>query len=296
MKSLCSAAVWCAFLLCPILGHAQMESSALFKPKPKPQPQPQPQPKPKPQPAVSTVRWHNYGKLTLPVDGNRDGVADDIQASELDTYSSSYFYATKAGQKTTEGYTAANGETVFWAPVNGGGTTKNTDTVRSEMREQLTLGNDASNWTTTGVHIQSGTVRVTKLPTPKKSGAPVKTIVAQIHAFNSNSPPLKLQFLSSSAEGTVVYAIYNESPNRSGYSASPKIKMTLKESFTYELKMANGIMTTKVNGQLLSTRDMRANWSNSRFYFKAGNYLQNTTREATGSAEVVYSALTVTHN
>lgn len=286
MKSVCKAFAWGTLVLFPVLGLAQMESSALLKPKPKP----------KPQPAVSTVRWQNYGKLTLPVDANKDGVADDIQASELDTYSSSYFYATKAGQKTSEGYSAANGETVFWAPVNGGGTTKSTDTVRSELREQLTLGKDGNNWSIEGTHIQTGTVRVTKLPKAKISGAPVKTIVAQIHVFNSNSPPLKLQFSSSSAEGTVVYAIYNDSPTRDGYSISPKIKMALKESFTYELKMADGIMTTKVNGQLLNTRDMRANWSNSRFYFKAGNYVQNTTKEATGNAEVIYSALAITHD
>ncbi len=286
MKGICKAVVWGTVILFPILGLAQVESSALLKPKPKP----------KPQPTAATIRWQGYGKLTLPVDSNRDGVADDIQGSELDTYQSSYFYHTTAGQKTTEGYVAANGETVFWAPVDGGGTTNSTDTVRSEMREQLTPGDDKSNWTTTGVHIQSGTVKVTKLPKPKKSGSPVKTIVAQLHAFNSNSPPLKLQFSSSSADGVVVYAIYNESPNRSGYVISRKIKMALKESFTYELKMADGILTTKINDELISTRDMRANWSQSKFYFKAGNYLQNTPREATGNAEVVYTNLTVSHD
>ena len=286
MKSVCKAVAWGTLVLFPMLGLAQMESSALLKPKPKP----------KPKPAVSTIRWENYGKLTLPVDDNGDGTADDVQASELDTYQSSYFYPTKGGQKTSEGYTASAGETVFWAPVNGGGKTKSTDTVRSELREQLTLGKDGDNWSVDGTHIQTGTVRVTKLPKSKISGAPVKTIVAQIHVFNSNSPPLKLQFSSSSADGTVVYAIYNDSPTRDGYSISPKIKMALKESFTYELKMADGIMTTKVNDQLLDTRDMRENWSDYRFYFKAGNYVQNTTKEATGNAEVVYSALTITHD
>lgn len=298
MKSICSAFVLGIFMLFPVLSLAQIESSGILpKPKPKPQPKPQPQPQPQPRPTtVATIRWQNYGKLTLPVDSNRDGVADDIQASDLDTYQSSYFYHTKAGQKTAEGYVAGNGDTVFWAPVNGGGTTKSTDTVRSEMREQLTLGKDTDNWSIVGTHIQTGTVRVTKLPKAKNSGAPVKTIVAQIHVFNSNSPPLKLQFSSSSADGTVVYAIYNDSPTRDGYSISPQIKMALQETFTYELKMADGIMTTKVNDQLLSTRDMRANWSNSKFYFKAGNYIQNTPKEASGNAEVVYSALTVTHN
>lgn len=246
-----------------------------------------------PSPTPGFIRWSSYGKLTLPIDADGRVGADEIPASALDTYSSIYFYNTSAGLKTSSGYTAANGETVFWAPVNGGGLTENAKFVRSEMREQWS--SSVMNWSAAGTHIQTGRLKVTQLPTPKSAGMYGRTVFAQIHCGEAN-PPVKLLFTNGS-KGPVVYGVYNLKPTVSeGEVSSIKIPVALGQSFTYELKMVNGIVTTKINDQIIDTRDLNKEWKGRSFYFKAGNYVQNGTDTASGSAEVVYSALNFSHN
>lgn len=240
------------------------------------------------------IRWSSYGKLTLPVDADGKNGADEIPATALDTYSSIYFYGTSAGQKTAGGYVAANGETVFWAPVNGGGLTPSAKFVRSEMREQWANGNSV-NWSMVGVHTQSGRLKVTQLPKPKVAGGRVGTVFAQLHS-NNNSPPVKLVFVSTGS-GTYAYGTYNNTTEAgNGVASAVKIPVSIGQSLTYEITMNNGIVTSKINDQVIDTRDLRQEWAGQTFYFKAGNYVQNGTDTATGAAEVVYSSISASHN
>jgi len=243
--------------------------------------------------AAPAIAWSRYGKLTLPTDRDGRRGPDEVPAFMVDDYASDFFYRAKPGQVTAGGYRASGGESVFWAPVDGGATTKNAKYVRSEFREQIVPGNDRANWPLTGTHVMRGTVRVSLLPTPLKAGDNVKTVIAQIHGVES-APPIKLQ-VASARGNTVIYGIYNDTPVPSGGSSSRKLPIALCEPISYEIRVADGVLTTTVNGQQIDQRDLKPAWSADTFYFKAGNYVQNSTKNAEGAAEVIYTAVMTEH-
>lgn len=243
---------------------------------------------------VPPIVWSRYGKLTLPSDEDGKKGPDEIAAADFDTYSSEFFHRAKPGEVTAGGYRAGGGESVFWAPVDGGATTKNAKYVRSEFREQIEPGSDSANWPLTGTHVMSGTVLVSLLPTPLKPDDSVKTVIAQIHGVET-SPPIKLQVSGSDDGSATVYAIYNARPKAGDTSNSKKLKIGMCTPIQYEIRVADGVLTTTVNGEVLDSRDLKAEWSAETFYFKAGNYLQNSPKNATGAGEVVYSALAISH-
>lgn len=267
-------------------------------PAPTPPPAPAPGPPPSPPPApvpTSRLPWSSYGKLTLPVDEDGRNGADEIPASDLANYASVYWYHPTAGQLSQAGYSAVGGETVFWAPVNGSGTTGSSDFPRSEMREQLVLGSNTTNWRLSGTHIQRGTVIVTRLPTPVRTNVVTRVIFAQMHSVD-NSPPVKLIFQRNPDGTTVVFGDYNQF-QRPGSSESSRIvlPMPLGRSFRYEIRVDDGIVKTSIDGREIDSRDLRLLWSFQDFYFKAGNYLGNNTATATGYGEVIYTAIERVH-
>ena len=244
--------------------------------------------------AVTPIVWSRYGKLTLPSDEDGNKGPDEIAAADFDSYSSEFFHRAKPGEVTAGGYRAGGGESVFWAPVDGGATTKNAKYVRSEFREQIEIGSNSVNWPLTGTHVMSGTVLVSLLPTPKTADDKAKTVIAQIHGVEV-APPIKLQLAGEKDGSTTVYAIYNPRPKAGDPSTSKKLTVAMCTPITYEIRVADGVMTTTVNGEVLDSRDLKPEWSAETFYFKAGNYVQNSPKNATGAGEVVYSALAISH-
>ncbi|MBA4284775.1 MAG: hypothetical protein C0434_04515 [Xanthomonadaceae bacterium] len=244
---------------------------------------------------TGTLPWSTYGRLTLPVDEDGRNGADEIAAADLPNYSSIYWYHPVAGQLSQASYRALGGETVFWTPVNGSGATGDSDFPRSEMREQLELGSNTVNWQLGGTHIQRGTVAVTRLPTPLAAGRTTRVIFAQMHSVD-NAPPVKLIFQRGTDGTTTVFGDYNLR-RRPGNSENSRIvlPMPLGKSFSYEIKVVNGEVTTTIDGQVIDRRDLRFVWSFEEFFFKAGNYLGNNTSTATGYGEVVYSAIERVH-
>ena len=244
--------------------------------------------------AVEPIVWSRYGKLTLPSDEDGKKGPDEIAAADFDGYSSAFFHRAKPGEVTAGGYRAGGGESVFWAPVDGGATTRNAKYVRSEFREQIELGSDRANWPLAGTHVMRGTALVSLLPTPLTADDNVKTVIAQIHGVET-SPPIKLQVSGSDDGSATVYAIYNARPKAGDTSTSKKLKISLCTPIRYEIRVADGVMTTTVNDEVVDSRDLKAEWSAETFYFKAGNYVQNSTKNATGAGEVVYTALSISH-
>lgn len=252
-------------------------------PPPAPAPAPPPPPPPPPPPATPMIAPSSYGKLTLPIDIDGRSGADEIPAASLPP----------AGSFSSEHFRFVNGVAIFSSPVVGP-TTSSARYVRSELREQMVLGSDRANWSLTGTHVQSGTVKVVQLPTPLVAGGAVKTVVAQIHGFDA-PPPIKLQVLQQGTSAPVIYAIYNRSPASSSTFQSQRVSVPLGRAFTYEIRVVNGLMTTRIDGQLVDSHSLLPDWSANTFYFKAGNYVQNDPTTATGSAVVEHSALKVTH-
>lgn len=242
--------------------------------------------------AVESIDWSRYGKLTLPVDEDGRRGPDEIAGAALARHASAYFFRARPGQVTAGGYVAGGGETVFVAPVEGTATTTHAKYLRSELREQIEPGNDRANWRLAGQHVLRGTALVTQLPTPK-DGDRAKTVIAQIHGVDS-APPVKLQ-VASTARGVVAYGIYNDTPKGGSGNASRTVPVQLCMPIDYEIRVVDGRLTTTVNGEVLDERDLNAAWSADSFYFKAGNYVQNSAANASGAAEVVYRALTISH-
>lgn len=282
--------------------------TAVVAPPEEPTPEtPEPEVVPDPSPAPVTpsfpdatteapgIRWSQYGKLTLPVDEDGKPGADEIEAADLDNYSSRYWYQPAPGQLTRSGYIATGDETVFWTPVNGNGITKTASTPRTEMREQKILGKNRGNWGLSGTHIQTGTVTVTAIPTPIKSSTKTFIVFAQIHSVD-NAPPIKLLFQRLSNGSTEIFSNYNTKPVKgSSVNSSVRVPVHVGDKFNYEIRMVNGIVTALVNGKVLETQNLNKAWKGAEFYFKAGCYLGNNDETARGAGEVAYSSIEVTH-
>lgn len=245
--------------------------------------------------ATTGMRWSRYGKLTLPIDEDGKPGADEIEAVNLDNYSSQYWYQPVRGQVTKAGYRANGDETVFWTPVNGDGTTSGSAFPRTEMREQTMLGNNKVNWGLSGTHIQKGTVVVTSIQSPLKSSGRTVVFVAQLHSVG-NVPPIKILFQRLANGTTEVLSNYNTKPTSGSSQNSPvKRRVKLGEKFTYEIRLVEGTVTTVINDTVLDVRNMSKAWKGAQFYFKAGSYLGNNAKSAKGAAEVVYSNIEVLH-
>lgn len=241
------------------------------------------------------VRWSEYGKLTLPVDHDGRRGVDEIEADDLDGYSSIYWYQPSSGQLTQAGHVATTGETVFWTPVNGNGITPSSSFPRTEMREKLTVGEYRPNWKLTGTHIQKATVAITKLPTAISAKTRTFLVFGQIHS-DDNVPPMKMIFQRLSDGTTEIMSNYN-TKRQSGFSKNSPVRVSigLGEKFNYEIRVIDGTVTTLVNDIVLDVRDMSATWAGEEMFFKAGSYIGNNLETATGYGEVVYSNFEVVH-
>ncbi len=245
--------------------------------------------------SATGMRWSQYGKLTLPVDEDGKPGVDEVEAADLENYSSRYWYHPSLGQITRGGYVAEGDETVFWTPANGNATTEGSSFPRTEMREQTVLGNSKVNWGLTGTHIQRGTVVVSSLHSPLKSGGRTVVFFGQLHSVGT-VPPIKLLFQRLANGTTEVLSNYNTKQTAGASRNSPtKLSIKLGEKFTYEIRVVDGIVTTIVNDTVLDVRDMTKAWKGAQLYFKAGSYLGNNAKSARGAAEVVYSNIDVIH-
>jgi hypothetical protein len=244
---------------------------------------------------TTSMPWAHYGKLTLPVDEDGKPGADEVEGADVGNYSSQYWYQPAKGQRTRSGYIASGDETVFWAPVNGTGRTKTATTPRTEMREQISVGDNSINWGLSGNHVQKGTVVLTAIPTPIRSNTRTFIVFAQIHSVG-NAPPIKLFFQRLPNGSTEVLSNYNTKPVKGASVNSPvKIAVRLGEKFTYEIRLVNGTVTTIVNGTVLDVRNMSKAWKGEEFFFKAGDYLGNNDGTARGFGEVLYTDIHVSH-
>lgn len=246
-------------------------------------------------PEPVAIRWSAYGKLTLPVDQDGKAGADEIEASALDNYSSTYWYQPSSGQRAQSGYSATGGETVFWTPVNGDGTTESSSFARTEMREQVVSGNNRVNWGLAGTHIQKGTVVVTQLPTAISSASKTFLVFGQMHSVD-NAPPMKMVFQRLPNGTTEILSNYNTTrAGGASQNSAKRIPIRIGEKFTYEIRLIDGTITTLVNNIVLDVRDMSSSWNGAQLFFKAGSYLGNNAQTATGYGEVVYSTFEVVH-
>ena len=178
---------------------------------------------------------------------------------------------------------------IFWAPVTGAHF-GSSHFPRSELRETDVSGSALSWRYNTGTNTLRGKVAVNQVPSEGK------VVVAQIHALNSPSPLVKIQYRWEEGSGNVDIT-YRTKP---GDSKSPivytRTKMALGQAFNYSMRVDDsGQVIMMINGQGVKTK-LHGNWKAYQFYFKAGNYTLDNTGYASEGGRVTYYALNATHH
>ncbi|MFT4171652.1 MAG: polysaccharide lyase family 7 protein [Rhodocyclaceae bacterium] len=216
----------------------------------------------------------SHWKLQLP-----DADTTEIPASTLSAgYTSQYFY------------TDTDGAMTFWAPTTGA-TTQNSHYPRSELREMLDPSSSKVNWGWQGTHIMKLTGKVVKLPSTGK------VIVAQIHAIEedgTNAPPLvKIVFNTNQLDGQVKSDSSGSGSDVHNYFTN----IAVGDRYDVEIRVTNGVAFITVNGDTRSVDfvSMDAGWKNLKYYFKAGNYVQDNSADG-GSATTKLYSLSVSHS
>lgn len=211
----------------------------------------------------------SHWKLTLP-----DDEASEVRSEQLEAgYASRYFHL------------ADNGSMVFIAPA-GGGSTRNSDYPRAELREVLDPADDNRNWSGSGLHQLKARCRVLQAPSTEK------IIVGQIHGFDAR-PLVKLQWQKGKLRALIKQHPAGDNDDLSHTFAVP----VHNDPFAYRIEVRDGVLSVEVNGERFSHDFYAADpaWRDVAFYFKAGAYVQDDDGSAGEVGEVQFTELAVRH-
>ncbi len=255
--------------------------------------------------------------LSLPVDTNKDGKADNVPES----------YVAKGLSVKPLFYTAADGGLVFTAPIAGPKTSKNTKYTRSELREMLRKGNTRIK--TQGITENNWVFSTAKRKVKKKAGGVDGTleatlavnhvtttgdarqvgrvIVGQIHATDDEPVRLYYRKLPNNTRGAIYIAHepldgddqwYDLIGSRKSNAKDPADGISLDEVFSYKINVKGDLLTVTViragKEDVVQEVDMsESNYdkSNQYMYFKAGVYNQNNTGDANDYVQATFYQL-----
>lgn len=216
-------------------------------------------------------------KVQLPEARENSNSVKEVHGPELATgYTSDYFYYN------------SQGSIVFYCPV-GASSTANSNYSRSELRELIDGVNTNVNWSLNGTHILNTEEKVTQVPSNGR------TVVSQIHGIypdGSNGPVLVKVEYDGLQESVVVLlktATYKNAADERFYLRNIK----LDEVFNTTIKVVEGrVFVTVISGdkKLEASKDfykLDPTWENYRFYFKVGNYVQDSIIDYEGEAATV---------
>jgi hypothetical protein len=239
--------------------------------------------------------------LSVPVDEDGDGKADQVKEKELN---SGYVYPDFF-------YLAEDGGMVFKAPINGAKTSKNTTYTRSELRGMIRRGNTAhdttgvtgNNWVFStapaadkaaagGVDgTMDATLAVNHVTTTGKDYQVGRVIVGQIHANHNEPVRIYYRKLPGNSKGSIYYAhepVVNKEVwvemigSKSDSASNPSDGIALDEKFSYQIKVEGNTLTITImrpgKDDVVSVTDMSDSGydqGGKYMYFKAGVYNQN---------------------
>ncbi|MDO6738415.1 polysaccharide lyase family 7 protein [Wenyingzhuangia sp. 2_MG-2023] len=193
-------------------------------------------------------------------------------------------------------------------------TTANTSYSRTELREQMVVGDNSTNWTFSEGGTMTGELAMREI-TKDSDGDYHRTIIMQIHGRltnaqrdligedDNNAPPMLkiywedgkirvktkvLKDLDASDEEILHTDAWGDD---AGYNFPEYVGF---DTFTLGVKVSEGRMEVIMNGNSKVYNDIHIQkWGVFENYFKAGNYL--STRDEGASAKVEYYKLNVTH-
>ncbi len=259
--------------------------------------------------------------ISLPIDTNKDGIADNVPES----------YLAKGLSVQPLFYTAEDGGMVFYAPIAGPKTSKNTKYTRNELREMLrsgdtrikTKGITENNWVFSTakrrVRKKSGgvdgtleaTLAVNHVTTTGDAKQVGRVIIGQIHATKDEPVRLYYRKLPNNTRGAIYIAHeplegdeqwYDLIGSRANNVRDPAEGIKLDEVFSYKIQVTGDLLTVTIirQGQadIVQHVDMSNsgyNKSNQYMYFKAGVYNQNKTGDATDYVQATFYQLDNNH-
>ncbi len=206
-------------------------------------------------------------KLTVPVDTDHSGAADEIKQPALTTF-------------TNAAYFRANdiGDGVLFEANAGGATTKGSRYPRSELREMTNAGRNEASWANTaGTHTMIVKEAITHLPAVKP-----EVVSAQIHDSSRYVILIRL-------EGRHLFVESN-----GGNIGDLSNSYSLGTTFTVRIVADAGHIKVFYN-DILKTDYAK---SGSGYYFKAGCYTQSNIAQGAAAddyGQVAIYALSVTH-
>ncbi len=207
-------------------------------------------------------------KLTLPVDTNRPGQPDEIDAAQLSGFVEAPFFTT-----TNDG-----AGVVFRAPC-AGITTKNSRFARSELRELNPDGRTPAGWSTTDPvrHVLTARLAITALPSVKPH-----VVCAQIHDAEDDLLMIRL-------EGRKLFIERNE-------VGDVRLQSDYVLGTPFDLRIEAGDGRVRVSQGGKPALDWMV--QRSGCYFKAGCYTQSSVAKGDrpdAAGEVVVYQLQVAH-
>ncbi|AYV83948.1 MAG: hypothetical protein Hyperionvirus14_37 [Hyperionvirus sp.] len=191
-------------------------------------------------------------------------------------------------------YSSPDNSMTFMCPVNGA-TTPNTHYPRTELRETPVDGD----WPLlTGTHTLKATCKVSKFPAPL---TPLKGIyIGQIHGDNDSHNPQLVKLLWTPTNEITVQIQEDADPSTEKTYSLGHVP-ALGQEIDYEIIITTGKLTVTVTPKSTNkSASMTATyknkyWTEQTYYFKAGNYLQETDKSSTDYGVVQFYALTATH-
>ncbi|MGS2739213.1 polysaccharide lyase family 7 protein [Sinomicrobium sp. M5D2P17] len=253
----------------------------------------------------------SHWKITLPVDLDNNGKPDEYQPSDLIDYG----YQDIA-ELAPFMYDDTTDTSIVFYTYPAGATTPNSSYPRTELREQMTPGNNYNNWSLTEGGTMRGTLKIDSI-SPDTVNAKYdyhRVIVMQIHGiisqedmatygFSSNHAPplLKMTWIDGHLfaykktlvdESTSGIDLYDDS-SQTWTDVKHDFGEVGHDTFTVEIEASYGELSVTVDDETYVFDDVSmAKWPFEN-YFKAGNYLVTT--DTSGFAKVKYYDLEVTH-
>ena len=224
-------------------------------------------------------------KIQVPVENpNKPGSVKEVYPAEIENgYADEYFYVAK----DDDGCDVV----VFHCPVDGY-KTGNTTYSRSELREMLDPDDKTVNWGWEGTHTLTAKQKVTHVP------ASGKVITSQIHGIEKNgdnaNPLVKVQYYYKDGAGSVNVFLKDTTASTSADFTYKYPNVDLGEVFTTEIQVVDGVVYVTIDTEDSEPETYMhdfvaadAYWKETLYYFKLGNYIQDSTdTSATAYADV----------
>ncbi|TYK64515.1 polysaccharide lyase family 7 protein [Colwellia echini] len=261
--------------------------------------------------------------ISLPVDTNEDGIADNVPES----------YLAKGLEVKPLFYTAEDGGMVFTALVEGPKTSKNTTYTRSELREMLRAGDmrvkvtgiTENNWVFSTAKrknrkkagavdgVLEATLAVNHVTTTGNEKQLGRVVIGQIHATKDEPIRVYYRKLPGNTNGSIYMAHepvkghgdeqwYDLIGSRSDKAEDNPDGVALGEIFSYRIEAKGNLLTLTIirdgKPNVVQEVDMSESGydgSDQYMYFKAGVYNQNKTGDANDYVQATFYQLENSH-